>query len=100
MLEQVKNMLGITGSFQDSIIEGYIKEVKQYLLDAGVPQSIVDDDKAIGTIARGVEDLWTANAGEAKFSNYFNQRVIQLRSQRLLDEDEDKDEEVIDDEEL
>ena len=100
MLEQVKNMLGITGSFQDSTIEGYIKEVQQYLLDAGVPQSIVESDKAIGTIARGVEDLWTANAGEAKFSNYFNQRVIQLRSQRLLDGDEDKDEEVIDDEEL
>ncbi len=97
MLEQVKNMLGITGSFQDSTIEGYIKEVQQYLLDAGVPQSIVESDKAIGTIARGVEDLWTANAGEAKFSNYFNQRVIQLRSQRLLDED---DEEVIEDEEV
>ena len=95
MLEQVKNMLGITGSFQDSIIKGYIDEVKQYLLDAGVPQSVVEDDKAIGTIARGVEDLWTANAGEAKFSNYFNQRVIQLRSHKLLDEDE-----VIEDEEV
>ena len=97
MLEQVKNMLGITGSFQDSTIESYINEVKQYLLDAGVPEAVVESNKAIGTIARGVEDLWTANAGEAKFSNYFNQRVIQLRSQRLLDED---DEEVIEDEEV
>ena len=95
MLEQVKKLLGITGSFQDSTIEGYIKEVTQYLLDAGVPQSVVESDNAIGTIARGVEDLWTANAGEAKFSNYFNQRVIQLRSHELLDEDE-----VIEDEEV
>ena len=95
MLEQVKIMLGITGSFQDSIIEGYITEVKQYLLDAGVPKNVVESENSAGTIARGVEDLWTANAGEAKFSNYFNQRVIQLRSQVLLDEDEvTEDEEV------
>lgn len=96
MLEQVKNMLGITGSFQDSTIDGYIKEVKEYMLDAGVPESVVEADSSIGCIARGVEDLWAATVGEARFSNYFMQRVTQLALKKPLL----KDEEVIEDEEL
>lgn len=96
MLEQVKDLLGITGSFQDSTIEGYISEVKEYMLDAGVQQSVVESKTSVGCIARGVEDLWTAEPGNAKYSDYFMQRVIQLRAKEPLLQDE----EVIDNEEL
>ena len=36
MLEKVKKSLGITGSYQDSTIQEYIDEVKQYLIDGGL----------------------------------------------------------------
>ena len=43
MLEQVKANLGITGSYQDTTIQGYINEVKEFLMDGGVSKEIVDD---------------------------------------------------------
>ena len=57
MLEKIKNMLGITGNYQDEIIQSYIDEVKQFLIDGGVNEIIVNSEEAIGVIARGVTDL-------------------------------------------
>lgn len=76
VLTNVKNALGITGNYQDDTLTEYINEVKGYLLDAGVPEAIIDSDKTAGVIARGVSDLW--NYGTGKLSDYFYQRVIQL----------------------
>lgn len=78
MLEKVKSNLGITGTFQDSTVQGWIDEVKEFLMDGGVPKSIVDADSSAGIISRGVADLWNYGAGDGHLSPYFMQRAIQL----------------------
>lgn len=78
MLEAVKNSLGITGPYQDATIQGYIDEVKQFLLDSGVDKEIVDSKKSAGIISRGVADLWNYGSGGTKLSEYFIQRATQL----------------------
>lgn len=78
MLEKVKSNLGITGTFQDTTIQGYIDEVKQFLLDGGVDESIVNSEVSVGVISRGVADLWNYGSGGTSFSTYFIQRVTQL----------------------
>lgn len=74
-LSKVKNALGITGTYQDDTLNVYISEVKEYMLSAGVAESLLDSDVSAGVIARGVSDLWV-NGG--KLSDYFYQRVSQL----------------------
>ena len=76
ILTSVKNALGITGDYQDSTLTQYISEVKEYMLDAGVPEVIVNSQKSAGVISRGVSDLW--NYSDGKLSDYFYQRVSQL----------------------
>lgn len=78
ILTKVKNNLGITGSYQDETLMGYIDETRQFLLDAGVSQTIVDLETSVGVITRGVSDLWNYGAGNAELSPYFIQRVTQL----------------------
>lgn len=73
ILEEVKKRLGITGTYHDDLLNGYITDTKEYLTSAGV--SNPDDESCIGVIARGVADLWTS---EGKFSSVFYERVIQL----------------------
>ena len=58
MLEAVKNSLGITGPYQDTIIQGWIDEIKQLMIDGGIPSSIVNDKKSAGVIAKGIDDLY------------------------------------------
>ncbi len=77
-LETVKIMLGITGDYQNATVQAYIDEVKQYLLDGGARQGVVDAQTSIGLIARGVADLWNYGAGDGKLSPYFKERAIQL----------------------
>lgn len=76
ILNSVKSSLGITGEYQDDTLNQYIAEVKEYLIDAGVPEIVVNSLKSAGVISRGVNDLWTYGAG--KLSEYFTQRVTQL----------------------
>lgn len=74
MLEQVKANLGITGTFQDNTIQGWIDEVKAFLIDGGVAESNITN----GIISIGVKDLWNYGSGDGSFSNYFLQRATQL----------------------
>lgn len=76
LLDKVKNALGITGDYQDATLTVYIDEVKEYLADAGVRLEVIESDRAVGVITRGVADLWNYNDG--KLSDYFYQRVSQL----------------------
>ncbi len=78
MLEKVKTNLGITGSYQNATIQGYIDEVKQYLLEGGVSKEIVESESSLGIITRGVADLWNYGSGGTSLSPYFIQRAIQL----------------------
>lgn len=79
LLDDVKTGLGITGEYQDGTLSLYISEVKEYLKGAGIPAEIVESAAAVGTITRGVADLWNYGAGEGKLSEYFIQRAIQLK---------------------
>ena len=80
MIDKVKTNLGITGIYQDSTIQGYIDEVKQFMLGAGVQKEVVDAETSVGVITRGVADLWNYGSGGTQLSPYFFQRVIQLAS--------------------
>lgn len=74
MIEDVKTALGITGSYQDATIQGYIDEVVDFLKSSEVPEK----DITAGTVARGVADLWNYGSGDGKLSPYFMQRATQL----------------------
>lgn len=78
LLPKVKNGLGITGTYQDETIKGYIGEVKAFMLSSGVSQTTIDSDASVGVIVRGVSDLWNLSSGSVELSNYFKMRVIQL----------------------
>lgn len=73
-LNDVKNALGITGTYQDATLLIYIDEVIAFLNDAGVASANITS----GIIARGVSDLWNYGAGEGKLSEYFMMRASQL----------------------
>lgn len=78
LLTSVKAALGITGTFQDATLQVYIADVKAFMLNAGVPLSVVQSPASVGCISRGVADLWNYGAGSAKLSQYFIQRMLQL----------------------
>lgn len=74
MLEKVKEMLGITGDYQDGTVRDYIDEAKAFIVDAGVKESNI----TAGLLARGVADLWNYGGAKGELSDYFKQRVTQL----------------------
>lgn len=76
LLTSVKDALGITGTAMDSTLSVYIDEVTAYMASAGVDASLIN--ASAGVVARGVNDLWTNQAGAAKLSPYFYDRVSQL----------------------
>lgn len=77
-LPGVKSMLGITGEYQDNTLLPYINEVLYFMRDAGVKETLLGTDAALGAVARGVNDLWNYGIGGTSFSPYFFQRVTQL----------------------
>ena len=77
-LENIKKMLGITGSYQDDILGGYAEEAIAYMVDAGIDEDTARGEKAVGVVARGVSDLWNYGSGETHLSDYFRERVVQL----------------------
>jgi hypothetical protein len=76
ILAGVKAALGVTSDFMDTTISVYIDDVTDYMSGAGVPDSVIA--ASVGVIARGVNDLWAASSGDAKYSPYFYDRVSQL----------------------
>ena len=69
-----------SGEWRDGMLLVYIDEVKEFMLDAGVKQTVLDSEKATGCIMIGVNDLWNYQGGGVKFSQYFKERVVQLAS--------------------
>ena len=80
-LDLVKKSNLITGNYLDDMLSQKIKEVKSFMIFSGVEEDVVNSDIAIGTIAIGVNDLYSpqGTSGAQKFSEYFFQRVYQLR---------------------
>lgn len=78
LLKPVKDMLGISGEFQDETITGYINEVVDFMVSAGISEAVMGSSRCHGAVARGVADLWNYGMGNTSFSPYFLQRVTQL----------------------
>lgn len=76
LLSRVKSALGITGTAFDATLGVYIDEVTAYMASAGVDAALIN--ASAGVVARGVNDLWNNQAGAAKLSPYFYDRVSQL----------------------
>lgn len=89
VLNKVKSNLGITGSYQDTTIQGWIDEVKEFLLDGGIAKEIVDSENAAGIISIGVKDLWNYGSGDGALSKYFFQRATQLSYKKPVSEEGD-----------
>lgn len=88
MLSEVKTRLGITGTFQDAALQGFIDDVKNFLMDAGVPEDVISSRASVGVIARGVADTWNYGSGDGEFSQMFCQRAEQLRHQTEVTDNE------------
>lgn len=80
LLVKVKTGLfgSAVGTWRDDMMQVYIDEVKAFMRDAGVPEDVILNDASVGCIMMGVSDLWNYQSGDVKFSQYFQQRVIQL----------------------
>ena len=81
ILKKVKQALGVTGTYQDNTLSIYIDEVINYMVDAGVPDVVVNSPASAGVISRGVSDLWNYGSAGGTLSDYFYQRVSQLSYQ-------------------
>lgn len=81
ILSQVKSALGITGTYLDAALNVYIDEIKAYMVSAGVSDAVVNSDVSAGVISRGVADLWNYGSSGGKLSEYFYQRVTQMKYQ-------------------
>lgn len=87
LLAEVKGALGITGDFQDGPLRTHIRDVKEYLIDGGVKESVINSRSSVGVIIRGVTDLWDYGSGQGKLSSYFMMRATQLAYKKEDTED-------------
>lgn len=78
ILAKIKTGLMITGSNFDDVLSLHIEDVKSYLRNSGVPETVISSNEAVGVILRGVSDLWNNGSGSVSFSPYFYDRVTQL----------------------
>lgn len=78
LLKNVKSGLLITTTLFDDVLKIHIRDVKSYLKNAGVKDSVIESEDAVGVILRGVSDLWNNGSGNVEFSPYFRDRATQL----------------------
>lgn len=78
-LVKVKVADDFVGDFQDQKIKMKIGEVMSYMRRAGVKESVLESEAAIGCIARGVDDLMVPGGD---LSKYFKDCVCQLAHER------------------
>lgn len=80
LLTECKKGLGIPESSSDfdGVIQQKIMAVKSFMAGAGVSDTMMEDDLAVGIIVLGVTDLWSMTGGEIKFSSVFFTLLSQL----------------------
>lgn len=79
LLAKIKDTLHITGDYQDETILNLMYEVKGFMADCGVNVDVINSAVSVGVIMRGISDLWNYGNGNTVFSEYFYQRVLQLK---------------------
>lgn len=86
ILSKVKKALGMSGDYQDELLEIYIASAMDFMKNAGVSETAIRDKKSVAVIARGVIDSWSYLGGKGKFSPLFTEMVEQLRMTRGSEE--------------
>lgn len=77
-LTAIKTALGIGSGIPDAMLSVWLTDVKDYMLSAGVPESVINAPSTIGTLTRGVSDCWNYGNTNTGFSTLFKERVCQL----------------------
>lgn len=74
LLERVKTSKGITGNHMDDRLEALIDDAKNYMRDGGVRDSLLNDSRAAGAIARYV----IADLDGEPIPDFVDKRIAQL----------------------
>ena len=77
-LQMVKTASGHGGDYADDLLQIYIDEAIDVLVDGGVKQDVALSKAAIGSIVIFVNDNWNYDAGGVVYSDAFTKRLIQL----------------------
>lgn len=67
----------------DGALTQKILAVTSYMTGAGVSETMLADNLAVGVIVMGVTDLWSLSGGDIKFSAAFHLLVTQLAVRSL-----------------
>jgi hypothetical protein len=80
ILAECKIGLGIPAAVTgfDNPLTQKLQAVKAYMTGAGVSDTILASDLAVGAIVTGVTDIWKLDGGDIKFSPVFNMLLGQL----------------------
>lgn len=62
----------------DQTLTQKLLAVKLFMLNAGVPVEVINNDLGVGVIVMGVSDLWELKSGEVKFSPVFFTLITQM----------------------
>jgi hypothetical protein len=89
LLVEVKAGLGIPSAVTafDAVLTQKLKAVQGYMTGAGVSDTVLASDAAVGAIVIGTTDMWSIQGGEAKFSPLFHSLTAQLASRSLPPEE-------------
>lgn len=74
LLERVKTSKGFTGNNMDDRLEALIDDAKNYMRDGGVRDSLLNDSRAAGAIARYV----IADLDGEPIPDFVDKRIAQL----------------------
>lgn len=84
LLEKVKTGLSADDNTDnDSNLLIKVIGVKQYMLNSGVSQELLETEEGITALTIGVNDVWDLTPGELKFSVIFHSFLTQLAIKSL-----------------
>lgn len=78
VLTAVKAGLSVSGTYNDSVLTQKLLAVTNYMINAGINETILYSNLGIACICVGVTDLWNLTGGEIKFSPAFGMLIEQL----------------------
>lgn len=87
ILNKVIKFLHLT-KYHNDVIQPLLEDVKFYLRDAGVSDTVILSTASVGAFLRGVSDLWNYGSGGTSLSPYFKEKVIQLSTSTVKVEEE------------
>ena len=87
LVNELKKRLSITDNYHDEMLLTFANDTKDYLKAGGVSSELLESDKALGILARGVIDLWNNTPSGGSFSPVFLQRAVQMIAESEAEEE-------------